>query len=102
MFLENYLDEFYYNEVIDNYDYNYLCSLNYNNFKDIYNILVKNNFNYINDIILKYLELFELEPMYVDGCINGLKQLLGNNYVNIISNDMRYFGLIIDNYNDEE
>ncbi len=96
MFLKDYLDEFYYNQVIDNYDYNYLCGLDYNNFKQVYDILVKYNFNYIDDIILNYIELFELEPKYVEECIKELRVNLGDNYVRIIGNDMRYFTLIID------
>lgn len=96
MFLENYLDEFYYNQIIDNYDYDYLCSLDYNNFKQVYNILVRYNFDYIEDIILRYIELFELEAKYVEDSINRLINILGSNYVRIIGNDMRYFDNIID------
>ena len=95
MFLENYLDEFYYNQVIDNYEYEYLCNIDYNNFKQVYDILVKYNFDYMEDIILRYIELFELEPKYVENSINILINKLGNNYVRIIGNDMRYFDNII-------
>lgn len=95
MFLENYLDEFYYNQVIDNYEYEYLCSFDYNNFKQVYDILVKYGFDYIEDIILRYIELFELEPKYVENSINMLINKLGINYVRIIGNDMRYFDNII-------
>lgn len=96
MFLDNYLDEFYYNQLIDNYDYNYLCSLDYNNFKQIYDILVKYKFDYINDIILNYIELFEIDPKYLEDCIKELITKLGDNYIRIIGSDMRYFTLIID------
>ena len=95
MFLENYLDEFYYNQVIDNYEYEYLCNIDYNNFKQVYDILVKYNFDYMEDIILRYIELFELEPKYVEESIIKLIGKLGNNYVRIIGNDMRYFDNII-------
>jgi hypothetical protein len=95
MFLENYLDEFYYNQVIDNYEYEYLCNIDYNNFKQVYDILVKYNFDYMEDIILRYIELFELEPKYVENSINMLINKLGNNYIRIIGNDMRYFDNII-------
>ena len=97
MFLENYLDDTYYNLVIDNYKYDYLSSLDINNFNDVYNILVKYKFDYIEDVILNYIELFELEPKYVEDSINELIANLGDNYVRIIGNDMRYFTLIIDN-----
>jgi hypothetical protein len=97
MFLENYLDEFYYNQVLDNYKYEYLENIDVNNFKQIYDILVKYNFDYIEDIILNYIELFELEPSYVEDSIKNLIDELGDNYVRIIGNDMRYFINIIDN-----
>ena len=96
MFLENYLDEFYYNQVINNYDYNYLSSIDINNFSKIYNILIKYKFDYIEDIILNYMDLFELDSEYVEDCIIKLIDKLGNNYVRIIGNDMRYFTLITD------
>ena len=97
MFLENYLDEFYYNQVLDNYKYEYLENIDINNFKQVYDILTKYRFDYIEDIILNYIELFELEPSYVEDSIIELINKLGNNYVRIIGNDMRYFANIIDN-----
>lgn len=96
MFLKEFLDEFYYNELMNNYDYNYLCSLDYNNFKDVYNIFVKYRFDYIQDIILKYIELFDLEPNYIEECIIKYREKLGNDYVNIMGNDMRFFGLMLE------
>ena len=39
MFLEKYLDDFYYDMVIANYDYSYLEGLDENNFKEIYKLL---------------------------------------------------------------
>ena len=96
MFLENYLDETYYDLVINNYKYEYLENIDINNFKQVYDILVKYNFDYIEDIILNYIELFELEPNYVEEKIVELIDKLGDNYVRIIGNDMRYFTIIID------
>ena len=61
MFLKDYLNDVYYNQVIDNYEYEYLYNLNYDRFRKIYDILVKYNFDYIEDIILRYIELFELD-----------------------------------------
>ena len=50
MFLERYLDEFYYNMVLDNYEYEYLKTLDEDNFKEVYNLLKKYNFYFINDL----------------------------------------------------
>lgn len=97
MFLEKYLDNFYYNKVIDNYDFDYLSNLDIKNFNEIYDILIKYKFDYIEDIILNYLDLFELKPKYVEDSIRKLINNLGDNYVRIIGKDMRYFTLIIDN-----
>ena len=97
MFLDNYLDDTYYDLVLDNYKYEYLENIDQDNFKLVYDILVKYKFDYIEDIILNYIELFELEPGYVEDSIKELIDKLGDNYVRIIGNDMRYFTLIIDN-----
>ena len=96
MFLESYLDDTYYDLVINNYKYEYLENINKENFKLVYDILTKYNFDYIEDIILNYIELFELEPNYVEEKIVELIDKLGDNYVRIIGNDMRYFTIIID------
>lgn len=97
MFLEKYLDNFYYNKVIDNYDYDYLSSLDIKNFNEIYDVLIKYKFDYIQEIILNYLDLFELDSKYVENNIKELISNLGDDYVRIIGKDMRYFILIIDN-----
>ena len=79
MFLEKYLDEFYYNMVLDNYEYEYLKTLDEDNFKEVYNLLKKYNFYFINDIIL-----------------NILKEELGDNYIYIIGNNMRYLEALLE------
>ena len=95
MFLDKYLDNFYYNLVYDNYDSSYLEGLDENNFRDVYNIFSKYNFYFINDIILNYIELFEMDPNDVEDGILKIKEKLGNNFVYIIGNDMKYLNEII-------
>ena len=94
MFLDKYLDNFYYDLVYDNYDFSYLEGLDENNFRDIYNIFSKYNFYFINDIILNYMELFEMEPNNVEKGILKLREKLGNDFVYIIGNDMKYLNEI--------
>ena len=96
MFLDKYLDNFYYDLVYDNYDSSYLEGLDENNFRDIYNIFSKYNFYFINDIILNYMELFEMEPNNVEKGILKLREKLGNDFVYIIGNDMKYLNEIIE------
>ena len=79
MFLEKYLDDFYYNMVVENYDYNYLEGLDEDNFKEIYKLLKEYHFYYINDIILNYIEIFSLDKEEVEQKIKELKEKFGNN-----------------------
>ena len=96
MFLEKYLDEFYYNMVLDNYEYEYLKTLNEDNFKEVYNLLKKYNFYFINDIILNNIEIFELDTKLLEEKLNILKEELGDNYIYIIGNNMRYLEVLLE------
>lgn len=95
MFLYKYLDNFYSNLVYDNYDSSYLETLDERNFVDVYNVFNKYNFYFINDIILNYIELFELDSKQVENGILKLREKLGNDFVYIIGNDMTYLDEII-------
>ena len=90
MFLSKYLDEFYYNLLLDNYEMNYLNSLDEDNFLLIYNLFKEFNFYFINDIILNYLEIFEMDYNIVLKKIKKLKDSLGNNFIYIIGSNMNY------------
>lgn len=96
MFLEKYLDEFYYNMVLDNYEYEYLKTLDEDNFKEVYNLLKKYNFYFINDIILNNIEIFELDTKLLEEKLNILKEELGDNYIYIIGNNMRYLESLLE------
>ena len=102
MFLDKYLDNFYYDLVYDNYDSSYLEGLDENNFVSVYNVFSKYNFYFINDIILNYMELFEMEPNDLEKGILKLKEKLGNDFVYIIGNDMKYLNEIIDEELEDE
>lgn len=102
MFLDKYLDNFYYDLVYDNYDSSYLEGLNESNFVSVYNVFSKYNFYFINDIILNYMELFEMEPNDLEKGILKLKEKLGNDFVYIIGNDMKYLNEIIDEELEDE
>ena len=95
MFLDKYLDDLYYDLVYNNYESYYLNGLDENNFASVYNIFRKYNFYFINDIILNYIELFEMTPSEIEEGILKLKEKLGNNYIYIIGNDMKYLDEII-------
>ena len=97
MFLEKYVSSVYLDIIYSNYDEDYINCLDEDNFIEIYNLFKKYNFYFINDIILNYLEIFEMDYDDVEDNIISLKDKLGNNYVQIIGNDMSYLDEIINN-----
>ncbi|MBE6140380.1 MAG: hypothetical protein E7172_02465 [Firmicutes bacterium] len=96
MFLTKYLNNIYYNLVIDNYSNSYINYLDEKNFEKIYNLLKKYDFYFIDDIILNYLEIFLKEEKYVLEALEKMKIILGDNFVNIIGNNIYLMDKVID------
>ena len=88
MFLEKYIDSEKLNTIYNTYEEVYLNSLDEDNFKRVYNLLNRNNFLFLDDIIVNYLELFEIEAVYVNMALYQIKKILGDNYIDIIANNM--------------
>ena len=95
MFLNKYINEFYLNLIYDNYEEDFINSLDEENFIKISNLFKNNNFYFINDIYLNYLEIFNLDYEEVFNKLEILKNKLGNNYNYIIGNDMRYLDFLM-------
>ncbi len=95
MFLNKYINEFYLNLIYDNYEEDFINSLDEKNFIKISNLFKNNNFYFINDIYLNYLEIFKLDYEEVFNKLKILKNKLGNNYNYIIGNDMRYLEYLL-------
>lgn len=88
MFLNKYVHDEYYEFILDEYDEGYLSTLDEEQFKRIYNLFKEYGFTYIEDIILKYLEIFEMEYGEVKEKLEDLKTELGDNFIYIISNQL--------------
>ena len=95
MFLEKYVNNFYLELIYNNYEEGFLNSLDETNFISIYNLLKENKFYFIDDIILKYLEIFEMEYDDVNNGLINLRNKLRENFVYIIGNDMSYLEEIL-------
>lgn len=95
MFLEKYVSDFYFSQILDNYDKKYLLSIDEQHFLKIYKLFIEYKFYFIEDIILKYLEIFELDYNIVKEKIELLKEKLGNNYIYIIGNKINYLEEIL-------
>lgn len=96
MFYKNYLDDYYYNALFENYSTGYLESIDEENFKKVYEIFQKYKFYFIEDIIEGYLEIFELDSNKVEEKIISLKEELGEEYLYIIGEDLSLLEKIID------
>ena len=88
MFLNKYVNDEYYEFILDEYDEGYLSTLDEEQFKIIYDLFREYGFTYIEDIILKYLEIFEMEYGEVREKLEDLKTELGDNFIYIISNQL--------------
>jgi len=95
MFLRKYLNEFYFDLLLEKYEEDYLETLEENRFAEIYNLFIDKNFYFVNDVIIKYLEIFSLDTEIVNEGILKLKEKLGNHYVYLIGDDMHYLETIL-------
>ena len=95
MFLEKYISEFYFKQILENYEEEYLNNLDENNFLEIIRLFQKYEFYFIEDIILNYLQIFELPASIVAQKLEMLKHNLGDNFVYIIGKDMTYLSQIL-------
>jgi len=91
VFLDNYLDSNHLNMIYNNYRLDYLNSLDEDNFKIIYYLLLKYDIKNIDDLIVKYLEIFSLDKDTVIKGLERLKFMLGSNYVDLINENITYF-----------
>lgn len=94
MFLRKYLNEFYFNLLLEEYEEDYLETIDESRFLEIYNLFLENNFYFVNDVIVKYLEIFNLDSDKVSNGLLKLKEQLGNHYVYLVGDNMRYLETI--------
>lgn len=88
MFLENVLSDINFRLVLDKYDKEYLENLDVYKFASIYNIFIDSNFYFIEDLIIKHLEMFTLNEDIVNDAITNLKEEYGNDYIYYIGKDL--------------
>lgn len=96
MFLEKYLNSTYLDLVYNNYEEFYLKNLDEENFYKVYMLLKQYNFYFIEDIILNYLELFEIDVEHIENAILDVKSVLKEDFVNKIGRNMEIIDKIIE------
>lgn len=100
MFLDKYLNSTYLYLIYDNYDESYINILDENNFNNVYILLKNSGFYFIEDIILNYLELFEIDIRYVELALRDMKEVIGEDYASKIGKNLTLINKIIDLAND--
>lgn len=95
MFLDKYVDQSYLNLIYSNYNDSYLNMLDESNFKEVYDLLVRENIYFIDDVILNYLELFEIDVEYVSKAFEDIKDIIGSNFNRVIGKKMIIIDKII-------
>ena len=90
MFLKKYISKQYLDLIFSNYSEDFLNILDEKSFKKIYNLFKSYGFYFIKDIILNYLEIFDMEYDDVNSGIIKLKEKLGEDFINLIGNNMIY------------
>ena len=95
MIFDKYLNPTYLNILYTNYDENYLLSIDEDNFKDVYMLLKEEGFYFIDDIILNYLELFQIDVEFVRKALTEIKEIIGEDYIKKIGTNMTLIDKII-------
>lgn len=88
MFFHEILDDTNYELLFETYNNDYLLNFNQTNFLEIYKLLRKYNFYFLDDIILYYLEIFELDKEIVKKKIEELEKLYGKDFVYVIGENL--------------
>ena len=95
MFLDKYVDSSCLNLIYSNYNDSYLNMLDESKFKEVYDLLVRENIYFIDDVILNYLELFEIDIKYVGEAFKNIKDIIGNNFNRVIGKNIIIMDKII-------
>ena len=96
MFIEKYLDKDKLKLLYSVYEDWYIEGLDEEQFLKIYNFLEQEGFYFIDDVILNYLELFEIDEKYVRNAFVEVKNVLGDNYIKDLGKDMSVINKIME------
>ena len=96
MFLNRYVNDVYYEMILDEYDLGYLSTLSEEQFRKIYDLFIEYGFSYMEDIILRYLEIFEMDYLEVKNALDRLRADLGDDFIYIIGNHLSLLDQILE------
>ncbi len=96
MIFDKYLNDTYLDILYSNYNLDYLNSIDSNNFVEIYNLLKNKGFYFIEDIIINYIDMFELDKNFLNKVLTYLENKLGKDYIKKIGRNMTILDKIIE------
>ena len=96
MIFDKYLNDTYLDILYSNYNLDYLKSIDSNNFIEIYNLLKNKGFYFIEDIIINYMDMFELDKECLNKVLTYLEDKMGKDYIKKIGHNMTILDKIID------
>ena len=96
MIFDRYLNDTYLDILYSNYNLDYLKSIDISNFIEIYNLLKSKGFYFIEDIIINYMDIFELDKECLNKVLTYLESKLGRDYIKKIGHNMTILDKIID------
>ena len=96
MIFDKYLNDTYLDILYSNYNLDYLKSIDSSNFIEIYNLLKGKGFYFIEDIIINYMDMFELDSYYLNKVLTYLESKMGKDYIKKIGHNMTILDKIID------
>lgn len=95
MFLMKYLDEFKLELIYSNYEEKYISSLDEENFKEIYDLFIEYGFDELDDIIVNYLEIFEMDSEYVAKAFKELSTMVDGSLSECVDKDITILSRVI-------
>lgn len=75
-------------EILEKYSPTTLKNINHNNLSKIIKFLIKENCDYIEDLLEDYLDLFTIEYEIFVNKYNQLNKKYNNNFLQLASEDM--------------
>ena len=94
--LKNYLSDFKYQMFFEHYSDMYINSFDLDNFIKVYTYLENVGFDFIDDIIINYAEIFKLSVWDIYESLKRISKKYGPNYIDRISKDMRILEMVLD------
>lgn len=91
MFLQKYLNDVEYDLLLNKYDEEFISNINEEKFEINYRYLVNQKIFFINDLVLRYLEIFNFDNSIIVNTIYELEKKYGKDYRFLVGNNISLF-----------